>query len=154
MIVLDKNEHLVLQIRQHWFIFFSQLIVLLFLALLPLIVIEIIKLLPVEIISSGRSILALVIFFYSAWLFILWMVGFVIWTDYYLDIWFVTNTKVINIEQKGLFRREISVLHLDKIQDVTSDVRGMLKTLIDYGNISVHTAGQKLDFVIRNVPQP
>jgi uncharacterized membrane protein YdbT with pleckstrin-like domain len=154
MIILDKNEHIVFQIRQHWFVFFRQFFLLFILAIIPTIFIEILKFLPIEIIFSGKSAASFVTFFYTAWIFILWIIGFIFWTDFYLDTWIITNQKVINVEQRGLFRREVSILHIDKIQDVTSDVRGMLKTFIDYGNVHVQTAGQQRDFIIRNVPSP
>ncbi len=154
MIILDKDEHVIFQVRQHWFIFFSHFITMFFLAIIPAIFLVIVYATPIEITSSGRSIYSLVTFFYIAWIFILWMIGFVLWTDYYLDTWIVTSDKVINVEQKGLFRREISILHIDKIQDVTSDVRGAIKTFINYGDVKVQTAGKQNDFIIRNVADP
>lgn len=72
--------------------------------------------------------------------------------DYYLDVWIVTNMRVINIEQRGLFARTISENDLAKIQDVTSDVKGLVATFLKYGDVFVQTAGEKERFLFKQVP--
>lgn len=76
------------------------------------------------------------------------------WVDYYLDIWLVTNERLISIEQKGLFHRVVAELRLDRIQDVTSEVRGFLPTLFKYGTIRVQTASETDTFQFSEVPHP
>lgn len=83
-----------------------------------------------------------------------WLFGFLEFTDYYLDVWIVTNERIINVEQKGLFTRVASELHLSAIQDVTSEVKGMLHTFVDYGNVTVQTAGERTRFIFKDVPHP
>ena len=76
------------------------------------------------------------------------------WVDYYLDIWLVTNERLISIEQKGLFHRVVAELRLDRIQDVTSEVKGFLPTLFKYGAIRVQTASETDMFHFSEVPHP
>jgi uncharacterized membrane protein YdbT with pleckstrin-like domain len=83
-----------------------------------------------------------------------WLFAFLEFTDYYLDVWIVTNERVINIEQEGLFHRTASELHLTAIQDVTSDVQGIVRTLFDYGNVHIQTAGEKGRFIFKNIEEP
>lgn len=154
MIQLDKDEHILFEVRKHWFVFSLEITILFLIGLVPAIVFSALSGLPVNFASSAGSLTYLMIFIYSAWVFILWIVGFMFWTDYYLDIWIITNKKIIDVEQLGLFRREISILHLDKIQDITSEVRGLLPTIINYGTIHVQTAGQQREFIIKDVPKP
>ncbi|MFA6521978.1 MAG: PH domain-containing protein [Patescibacteria group bacterium] len=75
-------------------------------------------------------------------------------TDYYLDTWIVTNCRIINIELQGLFSRTISELHLNQIQDVTSETIGMLPTFLSYGNVYIQTAGTRERFNFQNVDNP
>lgn len=75
--------------------------------------------------------------------FVLTILAFITWVDYWLDMWIITNERIIDIEQKGLFRHEISEFGLDKIQDVTVESPGLLATFLRYGKISVHTAGDQ-----------
>lgn len=80
--------------------------------------------------------------------------SFLIWVDFYLDTWIITDKRIINIEQKGLFSRVNSELALDKIQDVTTDVTGLFPTLLNYGDVFVQTAAEKERFVFRKIPNP
>lgn len=73
------------------------------------------------------------------------------WMDYYLDMWIITNERIIDIEQHGLFNREISEIPLHRVQDVTIQVRGIIETLLGFGTIRIQTAGER-EFDIRFVP--
>lgn len=88
-------------------------------------------------------------FFLFAWLFL-----FQNFMDYYLDVWIVTNKRILNIEQTGLFARTVSELRLYRVQDVTSTVKGVVETLFDYGDVEIQTAGEKTRFVFEQIPHP
>ena len=90
----------------------------------------------------------------SLGLLFLWIFGFLLWVDYYLDLWIITNERVINIEQRGFFVRHVSELDFVKIQDVTSAVEGIIPTFLNFGDVHVQTAGEETRFVFRNVPDP
>lgn len=75
-------------------------------------------------------------------------------TDYYLDTWIVTTERIINIEQKGLFARVVSELHLNQIQDVTSETLGFLPTVLSYGDVFIQTAGTRERFNFKNIDNP
>ena len=83
-----------------------------------------------------------------------WIVSFLIWVDYYFDTWIVTDRRIVNIEQKGLFSRRISELELEKVQDITTDVRGVIPTFLNYGDLLVQTAAEQEKFLFRNIPDP
>lgn len=83
-----------------------------------------------------------------------WLLTFVQFTNYYLDAWIVTNRRVINIEQNSLFNRTASELPLSVVQDVTSEVKGIVQTVLDFGNVYIQTAGEKDRFVFENIPHP
>lgn len=153
MINLDKDEHVIFQIRRHWFVFATQVTSLMILAIVPLFVLMVVDASNLQIELNG-SFAALATFAYSWWLMILWIIGYVFWTGYFLDVWIMTNKKLLDVEQHGLFSREVSILHLDKIQDITSEVNGLLATVVNYGDIHVQTAGQQREFIIRSVPNP
>ena len=84
----------------------------------------------------------------------IWFFFFPQFVDYYLDAWVITNDRIVNVEQQGLFARTVSELDLYKIQDVTSEVRGLIPTLFNYGNVHVQTAGTQERFVFEQVPNP
>lgn len=90
----------------------------------------------------------------SVYLLFIWLFFFFTFIDYYLDIWIITNERIINIEQKGFFSRTISDSRLFRIQDVTSEVKGVFPTIFDYGDIFIQTAGEKNRFNFSQVPDP
>jgi uncharacterized membrane protein YdbT with pleckstrin-like domain len=84
----------------------------------------------------------------------LWIYVFFIWIDYYFDVWVITSKRIVNIEQKGLFMRHLSELKMERIQDVTVEVNGVIPTVLNYGDVFVQTAGETERFAFRKVPTP
>lgn len=84
----------------------------------------------------------------------IWIFYFSEFTDYYLDIDIVTNDRVIDINQKGLFGRSVSELDLTRVQDVNSIIKGIIPTLLNYGTVIVETAAKEENFVFNQVPNP
>lgn len=84
----------------------------------------------------------------------IWIVGFIIWTDYYLDIWIVTDQRLIDVEQVGFFSRVVSELDLKRIQDITSEVSGMAETMLGFGNVFIQTASEDKKFHLTSIPHP
>jgi len=81
-------------------------------------------------------------FFYFMWLLILWISFFLNWTKYYLDVWYVTEKRIIIADQKQLFDRQVSSIRFDRVQDVSVNVDGFLATFLDFGSIRVQTASE------------
>src|SRR3989344_1666547 len=77
----------------------------------------------------------------ALWLLVVWLTLATLWTNYYLDFWIVTNHRIINIEQIGLFNRRAAVWNIDRVQDITTRTANALQTLLGYGTIEVYTAG-------------
>lgn len=83
-----------------------------------------------------------------------WIYGFLVWVDYYFDIWIITNQRIINIEQKGMFTRKVSEMTFSKIQDISTEVVGFIPTVLNYGDVKVQTAGENENFIFRTVSDP
>jgi uncharacterized membrane protein YdbT with pleckstrin-like domain len=68
----------------------------------------------------------------------------------------VTEKRIIDVQQKQFFDREISNLPFDKIQDVTVDIHGLIPTMLNFGTVEVETASKEDDgdFVMRAVRDP
>ncbi len=90
----------------------------------------------------------------SAYLFFVWLLFFFSIIDYLLDVWVITNERIIDIEQNGFFSRSIAEQHISKIQDVSSDVHGFWPTVWQYGNVTVQTAGEFGKFHLEEIPHP
>jgi len=102
-----------------------------------------------------NSILFPVIVIISSLMFLFtWLILFQMFMDYYLDVWIVTTRRILSIEQTGLFNRVVSELRLYRVQDVTSQTKGFLHTMLDYGFVEIQTAGEKTHFVFEEIPNP
>lgn len=75
-------------------------------------------------------------------------------TDYWLDVWVVTNERIINSEQLGLFNRVVSEVKLEQIQDITSEQKGFLETFITFGDVYIQTAAERERFQFKNIDNP
>lgn len=89
------------------------------------------------------------IFFLFGWLF-----AFQMFVEYWLDVFIVTDKRILDIEQRGLFGRTVSELRLYRTQDVTADTNGALHTILDYGDVYVQTAAEVERFHFHDIPHP
>lgn len=153
-IKLEVDEKILLLVRKHWFILFLQIFGVLVIALLPIFLYILISYIPTILTTTLFSYTGVFIVFYSGWLLLMWMALFNIWTNYYLDIWTITNKRLITVDQKGFFFRTMASFRLDRLQDTTVSVNGILATLLDYGTLEIQTAGEKERFIAYGLPNP
>lgn len=100
-------------------------------------------------VSRVVTILLMSVFYLSILLFL-----FARFIDFYLDLWVITNDRIVDVEQFGLFSRTVSELDLFRIQDITTDVHGFFPTIFDYGNVTVKTASTNVHIVFKNIHRP
>lgn len=149
----QQNEKVILLLRRHWLILFRFILLFIFLLFLP-------PLFYLFFAFTWPGIFAEIIFYalliisFSLYYLCIWLLFFYSFLDYYLDIWIVTNYRIINIEQIGLFNRVISEQKLYRVQDVTSEVKGVASTFFDYGYVYIQTAGEKERFIFEQISHP
>lgn len=148
------GETLAFLLRRHWMTIVRRMLVYAFTFVLPLILFVIFRevLLP----PLGERATGGVVLVMGASLYYLFLgvYAFHAWLDYSLDVWIVTNERIMNIEQYGLFSRVTAELPLDAIQDVTVEVHGALPTLLKYGDVHIQTAAETPRFLFDDVPNP
>lgn len=150
-----EHERVIAVIRHHWFVLFRDVSGIVILFILPFFIIPIFWAIAVQGgqvpgISGG-----VVLFFASMWALLMWNFLFTRWTDYYYDIWVITNWRIVDIDQVGLFKRSVAtILTLDHIQDVESQTHSVIGTFLNFGNVQVQTAAAKREFLIEDVPNP
>src|SRR5690606_4537603 len=77
------------------------------------------------------------------------------WTDWYLDLWTITNLRLIAIDQRGLFRRSVSSFRYERLQDINVEINGLIPTFLDFGTLEAQTAGHgESDFLFAGAPHP
>lgn len=149
----QQGEKGIIVLRRHWFTFFTTLLRYFLFVALPLL-----ALFVLQASNNSASLLAFaypfVVVFLSIYYLSIWTFLFHEFMDYYLDLWVITTERILAIEQKGLFSRVISEQKLFRVQDVTSEVHGVFKTFLRFGNVYIQTAGQQQRFIFKDVPHP
>ncbi|RLC36775.1 hypothetical protein DRH29_03840 [candidate division Kazan bacterium] len=100
------------------------------------------------------------IFSYAAgaivyYLWIMFWIGYILYEYYqwYRDKFIITDHRIIDIDQKGLFTRRVSEIELDRIQNVTYTVAGFFQTLFNFGTVTIQSAGNN-ELTLRQIADP
>lgn len=70
-------------------------------------------------------------------------VGFVLflyqWMGWYFSVFIVTNQRIRQVTQKGLFNRSVIDLGISKIQNISYNVPGLSGTMFGFGTMVIQT---------------
>ena len=80
--------------------------------------------------------------------------GFLRFLDWYFNISLITARRVMDIELKDLVYKKISATKISLVQDVNFQQTGTIRTVFNYGEVLVQTAGATDNFFINAVPHP
>ena len=149
---LGQDEEVIMVIHRNWFYVLEQFFWIIVVAgLFSASIIAIPIFLPDVLSSADQQI---ILFTQNFFMLAVWIYGFLIWVDYYFDVWIITDKRIIDVEQEGLFTRKVSEMTYAKIQDITTQVSGFIPTVINFGDLTVQTAGDMEDFIFRNISDP
>jgi len=153
LIKRKPDEKVVFFLRRHPIIFIAEVLLIILLAVVPFAGNWLLSGLWPDLLAGPRSRPILVLVF-SAYYLMVWTFFLSYFIDYALDGWIVTDDRILSVEQNGLFSRTVSELDLAKIQDVTSEVKGFVAFLFNYGYVYIQTAGEIERFIFEQVPRP
>lgn len=156
-IALEPDETVIQKVRKHWFIIVMELFGIGLAGILPLIVWA--GLLLANIPAALTTILVeytiTLTFATTAWLLLSVMAGAMAWTHYYLDVWIITDRRIIVIDQVHFFNRKVSSFRLERLQDIKVSIRGIIATLLNFGTIRAQTASAaESNFTSHALPAP
>ncbi len=158
-IQLERDEKIIKIAHRHWFIFFTITFNIAVVSLAPLLAWFALSMLTQSYDATIHIDLSLYtnyfVYFYSFWLLLNWMTLAHLWTTHHLDIWVITDRRLILIEQISLFKRQIGSFRLEKLQDVNIEVNGIIATFLGFGTIEAQTAGgSETEFRTKHLPRP
>ncbi len=146
---LHKDETKIAVYRRHWFYFVTETLLFGLLAIFPLVAGTILPTyIPFEI---PGYVSILFHFLYTLWLLFVWITFFISYTNYILDLWILTSERLVNVEQIGIFSREVSTLQIEKVQDITVTRSGILDELLGTGSLLVESAGADKKFFMSKI---
>lgn len=163
LIQLYDDEKLVAVLRKHWFGMLNSILLVIGLVIFFIIGFVLAyrginspENLNTVITDSVRGHIAqgALTIFGSIYLMSVFGFAYVAWLDYYLDLFIITDKRVLRVEQAILFDQKISETSFQHIQDVSSQVKGLISTLLNVGTIYIETAGEKENFSFTYIHDP
>jgi len=136
---LHEDEKILFVVRHHWAGFLGTLGLFLAMGLFSILLIFVGNLVAADQLAQYRQLLITALSGY--YLFLLTFL-FGSWLDFYYDIIFITNLRMLNVSQEGLLARKISELSLGQVQNVSTQMDGFLRSYFNYGTLIVETAGE------------
>jgi hypothetical protein len=134
-----QGEELLFVFRQHWIVLRRGVLILLVLSLIGF---------APWLISPNNTSLA---WFGVAGIGLGALALFYHWIGWYFTVYIVTNERVRQVRQKGLFSRSVVEVELVKIHNISYDKSGIVASIFNYGTLVLQTFVG--DMLVRTVPQ-
>jgi len=88
---------------------------------------------------------------------LIYLMGFAVfmyveWINHELDMYVVTNNRIIWIEQIGFLNREVSQCALNDVQEVNSKTKWFFANMFNYWDLTIQTAWNVSNFNMEFVP--
>ena len=99
----------------------------------------------------SSNIVALLVTTYYTFIFGFVLLNFTLW---YFHTGIVTNLRVIDTDITGILFRVVSEAKNEDIQDVTYTQIGFIRSLFNFGDVSVQTSGSVQNIEFDRVPKP
>ena len=148
------DEKVVLKLRKHWIILLRDTIGTIILTFLPFLLLAVLQIFVPQY-HDFKDYFAFTLFATVLWLLIIWMALAVIWTDYYLDLWIVTDKRIISVDQISLFNRKVTTLGHDRIQEIIVKEENFMQAFFKYGTLDIETASPTDgDATMEGIPKP
>ncbi len=77
--------------------------------------------------------------------------SFITW---FFNVYIITDERIVDVDFYNLTYKEVSDANLDKIEDVTYKMGGVIRTLFNYGDVLIQTAAEVTNFDFLAVPYP
>jgi hypothetical protein len=142
----DPEEQIILLLRQHPITNLSWIITSFFMVIAPFVVtaFPLFDRIPFRFVVVATLMWYLITFAFVFEKFLSWF--------FHVNI--ITDERIIEVDFTHLLYREITDANIDKIEDVTVEMVGAVRTFFNYGNLEIQTAAEvpRIDF--EAVPQP
>ena len=91
-----------------------------------------------------------IILFWMPWSLFL----FLEWMDHELDMYVITNNRIIWIDQMGFLNRKVAECNLWQVQEVWNQTKWLLANLLNYWTVTIQTAWNATNFTMSYSPNP
>ena len=148
---LQDGERVVQLCRRHWLYLWPNVFLKLIFAIAPPSVVAFLLAT-----TDSYDGVAARLFWALAGLYLLYWAAriFLVWYRYHNDIWVITNQRLVDSFKPNPFSLRVATADLVNVQDMTVERRGLLQTVLDYGDIVCQTAAEQQVFRLSGIPHP
>lgn len=146
----EENEEIVLLVRRDLITNLPWVLFAIFLILIPPLISIFSSLFSPFFVLSPNVQLVAVLFYY------LIVIGFIItqFVLWYFNIGLVTTKRIIDFDVSGILFKEVSETKLNLVEDVTYSQVGAIRSVFNYGDVKIQTAGNNENFEFDRAPEP
>jgi len=80
--------------------------------------------------------------------------GFVVFRKWAFTAIILTDRRVVDIDQKGIFDRQISETPFDAIDEVSYRIKGIMPTILRFGAVKIQISGNSADIIFNRLRHP
>ena len=142
----DEEEKVILILRKHPITNLKWMIISFFMLILP----PFVSVLPVFDALPGKYFLLILL----SWYMISIAYVFENFLSWYFSVSIVTDERVFDVDFYNLIYRKITDAEIEEIQEVTVQIGGGLRTMFNYGDVTIQTASEMPEIVYEAVPMP
>lgn len=146
-----ENEELLLFLRKHFVTNVPWIVSAVALSLAPFILLALsgLGVLPISFLPPVYITMTLLLYYFFIAGFI-----FVHYLTWFYNIDLVTNQRILDIDFSSLVFENVDATKLSQVEDVGYKQVGIIRSIFDYGDIHLHTAGPSSNFEFFAVPHP
>lgn len=148
---LNAGEVVLLFLRRHFVTNVPWIVQGILLILLPIFIGIIINFLGISAIVIPPNLSLFSLLFYYLLVFEFFFLHFLNW---FYNISLVTNQRIIDIDFRVLHSKHVAATKIVQIEDVSLNEVGIIRSVFDYGDVRVQTAGTAVFFEFLAVPHP
>ena len=138
---LDNNEQFIAVIRKHWAALVARISKAIILIMIIVVVYE--KLIEFEYGFKIALVWIIASILYGVY-------GIIVWD---LDCYIITSKRIIDIDQKSMFRRTVAEVEIENIQEAIYEINGPLEAFLNYGTVKIKMASSGM-ISMEQIPNP
>jgi len=142
----DREEKIILLLRRHIITNLSWLLLSLVLVLSPTFIF---KFFPLDFLPSRFHLVVIL-----SWYLVTFAFVFEKFLSWYFNVNIITDERIVDIDFPSILYKKISDTKIDQVQDVTVRVGGFSRSLFNYGDVLIQTAGTVPEICFEAVPNP
>ncbi len=143
--ILEKDEKILMMVRKHFITNLKWILLVVIMILVPLL-------------ANFISITFLPVRFFIAagilWYLLTLGIALNCFLSWFYNASIITDERVIDIDFYNLLYKNVAAAKIDNIEDVTVQMGGAIRNVIDFGTVQIQTAAEKVEFEFEDIPHP